>query len=51
MEVGGFRNSDLMYMLIGSRNYAAKSCGGELRLREGLFLFIDYFSHSQVKFI
>ena len=37
MEVSGFCNNDLMYMLIGSRNYVAKSCGCGLRLREGLF--------------
>lgn len=43
MEIGGFRGSDLMYMLICSKIFAAKSCGGVLRLREGLFLFMDHF--------
>ena len=47
MEVGGFRGSGLMYLLIRSRIYVANSCGSGLRLREGLVLFMEYLSHNQ----
>ena len=47
MKVGGVRGGSLRYLLINSRIYAAKSCGGGLRLREGLVLFVEYFSHRQ----
>ena len=42
IEVGGFHGSGLMYLLICSKIYVAKSCSGGLRLREGLVLFVEY---------
>lgn len=41
MEVSDFHGSDLMYMFISSRIFVARSCGGGLRLRAGLFLFVQ----------
>ena len=46
MEVDGFHGSDVMYLLSSNRVDVETSCGGELRLREGLFLFMEYLSRS-----
>ena len=46
MEAGSVRGSGLRYLLINSRIYVAKSCGGGLRLREGLVLLVEYLSHN-----